>query len=54
MQRPDLDKHLGGWQALDATPQEISSHSRTMVVGPASIQVHTYTMYFTSISTNMI
>ena len=39
MKRPDLDGSFGGWQALDATPQELSPHSRTMVVGPASIQV---------------
>lgn len=41
MKRPDLDGSFGGWQALDATPQELSPHSRTMVVGPASIQVST-------------
>uniref|UniRef100_A0A1X7TBY3 Transglutaminase-like domain-containing protein n=1 Tax=Amphimedon queenslandica TaxID=400682 RepID=A0A1X7TBY3_AMPQE len=38
MTRPDLDGDYGGWQAVDATPQELSPHSRTMVVGPASIQ----------------
>lgn len=41
MTRPDLDGEYGGWQAVDATPQELSPHSRTMVVGPASIQVST-------------
>lgn len=38
MTRPDLSGHHGGWQAMDATPQELSPHSRSMVVGPASIQ----------------
>ena len=46
MQRPDLHEkkpgHYGGWQALDATPQELSPHTRTMVVGPASLQVCVY------------
>ena len=37
MARPDLGPTYGGWQALDATPQEISSHSRNYVVGPASL-----------------
>lgn len=37
MSRPDLGATYGGWQALDATPQEISPHSRSYVVGPASI-----------------
>lgn len=39
MTRPDLEGNNGGWQALDATPQELSPHTRTMVVGPASTQV---------------
>ena len=39
MARPDLEGNHGGWQALDATPQELSPHSRSMVVGPASVQV---------------
>ena len=45
MTRPDLSGHHGGWQAMDATPQELSPHSRSMVVGPASIQVkiHSWT-----------
>lgn len=47
MARPDLEGHYGGWQALDATPQEISPHTRTMVVGPASIQVHARTCVYT-------
>lgn len=37
MMRPDLGPTYGGWQALDATPQEISPHSRSFVVGPASL-----------------
>ena len=37
MSRPDLGATYGGWQALDATPQEISPHSRSYVVGPASL-----------------
>ena len=37
MSRPDLGATYGGWQALDATPQEISPHSRSHVVGPASL-----------------
>ena len=41
MARPDLEGNHGGWQALDATPQELSPHSRSMVVGPASVQVTT-------------
>ena len=43
MARPDLEGNLGGWQAFDATPQELSPHSDTdtyiYVVGPASVQV---------------
>ena len=41
MARPDLEGNFGGWQALDATPQELSPYSRTMVVGPAPVQVGT-------------
>ena len=37
MSRPDLGPTYGGWQAVDATPQEISHHSRSCVVGPASL-----------------
>ena len=37
MSRPNLGPTYGGWQALDATPQEISPHSRSYVVGPASL-----------------
>lgn len=38
MTRPDLRGNYGGWQALDATPQEVSGHSGTMVTGPASVK----------------
>ena len=41
MARPDLKGSFGGWQALDATPQELSPHTKTMVVGPAPVQVGT-------------
>ena len=37
MSRPDLQGSYGGWQALDATPQELSPHTATMVVGPAPL-----------------
>ena len=39
MNRPDLTGDFGGWQAYDATPQELSPYTGTYVVGPASIQV---------------
>jgi len=38
MTRPDLHGNYSGWQAVDATPQEISYHSGTMVTGPASVR----------------
>ena len=38
MTRPDLRGNYGGWQALDATPQEVSSQSGTMVTGPAPVR----------------
>ena len=38
MDRPDLTGNYSGWQAVDATPQEISKHSGTMVTGPASVR----------------
>jgi len=38
MTRPDLRGNFGGWQALDATPQEISTHSNTTVTGPAPVR----------------
>lgn len=37
MARPDLKGSYGGWQALDSTPQELSPHTSTMVVGPAPV-----------------
>jgi len=36
MARPDLPKGYGGWQAIDATPQEESDHK--MQCGPASLE----------------
>ena len=38
MTRPDLHGNYSGWQAVDATPQEISDYSGTMVTGPASVR----------------
>lgn len=35
MERPDLGREYGGWQAIDATPQEISD--KMFRVGPASV-----------------
>lgn len=35
MQRPDLGKDYGGWQAIDATPQELSEDAYR--VGPTSV-----------------
>ena len=37
MERSDLKGHYGGWQALDATPQELSGHSDTYTLGPAPL-----------------
>lgn len=37
MSRPDLGPEYNGWQAVDATPQEISPHSKSYVVGPAPL-----------------
>ena len=37
MERPDLKGAYGGWQALDATPQELSPHSDTYTLGPAPV-----------------
>ena len=39
MERPDLSGHYGGWQAVDATPQEPSPHSPSgaFTLGPAPI-----------------
>lgn len=39
MARPDLPKNYGGWQAIDATPQEESSSMcNKMQCGPASLE----------------
>ena len=38
MTRPDLQGNYSGWQAVDATPQELSEYSWTMVTGPASVR----------------
>ena len=38
MTRPDLRGNYGGWQTVDATPQEVSKRSGTMVTGPASVR----------------
>lgn len=35
MDRPDLGSHYGGWQAIDATPQELSEEE--FKCGPASV-----------------
>ena len=37
MERPDLKGHYGGWQVLDATPQEPSPHSGVFTLGPAPV-----------------
>ena len=38
MARPDLPAGFGGWQVLDATPQEESEHGRGYCTGPASVK----------------
>lgn len=38
MVRPDLPAGFGGWQALDATPQEESSQSGGYRTGPAPLK----------------
>lgn len=35
MDRPDLGSHYGGWQAIDATPQELSDNQYRC--GPSSV-----------------
>lgn len=35
MQRPDLGRDYGGWQAVDATPQELSEDMYR--IGPTSV-----------------
>ena len=36
MSRPDIPAGFGGWQALDATPQEESLQGGGYLLGPAS------------------
>ena len=38
MLRPDLPAGYGGWQALDSTPQEESSHGGGYKAGPCSLE----------------
>ena len=38
MTRPDLPAGFGGWQALDATPQEQSEQGGGYKTGPASVK----------------
>ena len=38
MARPDLPSGFGGWQAVDATPQEESPQGGGYRTGPASLQ----------------
>ena len=38
MKRPDLPSGFGGWQALDATPQEMSTQGGGYKAGPASVK----------------
>jgi hypothetical protein len=38
MQRPDLEEGRGGWQAVDATPQELSKIDGKFRCGPASVE----------------
>ena len=38
MERPDLPKGFGGWQAVDATPQEQSPQGGGFRTGPASLR----------------
>lgn len=38
MSRPDLPDGFGGWQALDATPQERSPQGGGFRLGPSSIR----------------
>ena len=37
MERLDLRGSYGGWQAVDATPQEPSPHSPVFTLGPAPV-----------------
>ena len=38
MSRPDLPQGFGGWQAVDATPQEESPQGGGYRTGPASLK----------------
>lgn len=38
MERPDLPSGFGGWQAVDATPQEESPQGGGYRTGPASLR----------------
>ncbi len=38
MSRPDLPGGFGGWQAVDATPQELSAQGGGYRTGPASVR----------------
>lgn len=38
MKRPDLPEGFGGWQAVDATPQELSRDGGGVRLGPASVK----------------
>jgi transglutaminase 1 len=38
MQRPDLEDGRGGWQAVDATPQELSKIGGKFKCGPSSVE----------------
>lgn len=38
MSRPDLPDGFGGWQALDATPQEESPQGGGYRLGPSSVR----------------
>ena len=40
MERPDLKGHYGGWQAVDATPQEpsgVAPLQQSFTLGPAPL-----------------
>ena len=38
MSRPDLQTGFGGWQASDATPQEVSTQGGGYRLGPTSVR----------------
>ena len=37
MERPDIGNGYGGWQVIDATPQERSADNSMFCCGPASV-----------------